>query len=224
MYDALNHGALEPESLRRSLASLSLPRAGQGGSCSRSMSAPRCARTLHRAQTGCFATSTAAGRGQAQLIAGWPYSFVAAIEPGWTSWSALLDAIRLDPAEDATALTAEQLRGQPASTPSRRSRPRPRRTRRRARTNSDAERGADATTGAAGEQPVEWTRATSTRRRRSHRRPSGPPAAANRGARAAFRAARAPSAPRRDDLLATVRRPSVWSVVHAGSSIVQFGG
>jgi hypothetical protein len=48
--------------------------------------------------------------------------------------------------------------------------------------------------------------------------------AATRRARAAVRAARAPSAPRRDDLLATVRRPPVWSVVHAGSSIVQFGG
>ncbi|GAA3060729.1 hypothetical protein GCM10010464_26480 [Pseudonocardia yunnanensis] len=37
------------------------------------------------------------GRNQAQLITGWPYSFVAALEPGRTSWTALLDAVRLGP-------------------------------------------------------------------------------------------------------------------------------
>jgi hypothetical protein len=50
------------------------------------------------------------GRNQAQLIPGWPYSFVAALEPGRTSWTALLDAVRLGPTDDATAVTAEQLR------------------------------------------------------------------------------------------------------------------
>jgi hypothetical protein len=50
------------------------------------------------------------GKGNAQLIPGWPYSFVAALEPGRTSWTALLDAVRLGPADDATAVTAEQLR------------------------------------------------------------------------------------------------------------------
>ena len=50
------------------------------------------------------------GRGQAQMIPGWPYSFVAALEPGRTSWTALLDAVRLGPADDTTAATAGQLR------------------------------------------------------------------------------------------------------------------
>jgi hypothetical protein len=50
------------------------------------------------------------GREQAQLIPGWPYSFVAALEPGRTSWTATLDAVRLGPADDATAVTAQQLR------------------------------------------------------------------------------------------------------------------
>ncbi|MFD1046161.1 transposase, partial [Kibdelosporangium lantanae] len=31
------------------------------------------------------------GKGQAQMIPGWPYSFVAALEPGRSSWTALLD-------------------------------------------------------------------------------------------------------------------------------------
>ena len=35
------------------------------------------------------------GRNQSQRIPGWPYSFVAALEPGRTSWTAVLDAVRL---------------------------------------------------------------------------------------------------------------------------------
>jgi hypothetical protein len=50
------------------------------------------------------------GKGQAQMIPGWPYSFVAALEPGRSSWTALLDAVRLGPAQDPTLVTAEQIR------------------------------------------------------------------------------------------------------------------
>src|SRR3954451_23380934 len=45
-----------------------------------------------------------------QFLPGWPYQLVAALESGPTSWTALLDARRLHPAEDATAVTADQLR------------------------------------------------------------------------------------------------------------------
>jgi hypothetical protein len=45
------------------------------------------------------------------MIPGWPYSFVAALEPGATSWTALLDAVRLGPDDDLTAVTAAQVRG-----------------------------------------------------------------------------------------------------------------
>ncbi|GIF13537.1 hypothetical protein Ate01nite_35690 [Actinoplanes teichomyceticus] len=48
-------------------------------------------------------------RSAAQFIPGWPYSFVAALEPGRTSWTAMLDVVRLGPAGDATAVTATQL-------------------------------------------------------------------------------------------------------------------
>jgi hypothetical protein len=50
------------------------------------------------------------GKGSAQMIPGWPYSFVAALETGRTSWTAVLDVIRLKPADDATAVTAAQIR------------------------------------------------------------------------------------------------------------------
>jgi hypothetical protein len=45
-----------------------------------------------------------------QMIPGWPYSIVAALESGPTSWTAVLDAVRLGPDDDVTAVTAAQLR------------------------------------------------------------------------------------------------------------------
>lgn len=50
------------------------------------------------------------GRGQAQMIPGWPYSFVAALGSGASSWTALLDVTRLRPGDDTTLVTATQLR------------------------------------------------------------------------------------------------------------------
>ena len=44
------------------------------------------------------------------MIPGWPYSVIAALEPGRTSWTLPLDAVRLGPADDATAVTAAQVR------------------------------------------------------------------------------------------------------------------
>lgn len=40
-----------------------------------------------------------------------PYSFVAVLEPGATSWTGISDALRLGPEDDATAVAAGQLRG-----------------------------------------------------------------------------------------------------------------
>jgi DDE superfamily endonuclease len=50
------------------------------------------------------------GKGQAQMIPGWPCSVVAALEPGRTSWTAVLDAVRLGPEDDGTEVTAAQVR------------------------------------------------------------------------------------------------------------------
>jgi hypothetical protein len=51
-----------------------------------------------------FCHTYARGKGQAQMIPGWPYSFVAALEPGRTSWTAILDAQRLGPEDEDTAV------------------------------------------------------------------------------------------------------------------------
>ncbi|MFH9355546.1 transposase [Kitasatospora sp. NPDC017646] len=45
-----------------------------------------------------------------EMVPGWPYSSVAALESGSTSWTALLDAQRLEPGADTAAVTAVQLR------------------------------------------------------------------------------------------------------------------
>jgi len=50
------------------------------------------------------------GKNQAQLNPGWPYSFIAALELGRTSWTAILDAVRLGPADDVAEVTAAQVR------------------------------------------------------------------------------------------------------------------
>jgi DDE superfamily endonuclease len=58
-----------------------------------------------------FCHTYARGKGSAQMIPGWPYSFIVALEPGRTSWTLPLDAVRLGPADDATEVTAGQVRG-----------------------------------------------------------------------------------------------------------------
>jgi hypothetical protein len=44
------------------------------------------------------------------LIPGWPYSMVAALEEGRTSWTRLIDARRLRPDDDEAAVSAAQVR------------------------------------------------------------------------------------------------------------------
>src|SRR5712692_157573 len=110
LYDAVNHGRVDIGRLRRSVAGLPLPRAADG----RLVLAvdvsnwlrPGAATSPERL----FCHVYGRGKGQAQMIPGWPYSVVAALEPGRTSWTAVLDAVRLGPADDETAVTAAQVR------------------------------------------------------------------------------------------------------------------
>lgn len=110
LYGALNHGRMDVARLRRTLASLPLPRATDGRivlACDVSnWLRPDAATSADRL----FCHTYGRGKGSAQMIPGWPYSMVAALEPGRTSWTALLDAVRLGPGDDETAVTAEQLR------------------------------------------------------------------------------------------------------------------
>ncbi len=110
LYDAVNSGRVEIARLRRSLAGLPLPRAADG----RLMLAvdvsnwlrPGAATSPERL----FCHVYGRGKGQAQMIPGWPYSVVAALEPGRTSWTAVLGAVRLGPDDDEAEVTATQVR------------------------------------------------------------------------------------------------------------------
>jgi hypothetical protein len=53
------------------------------------------------ARAGCSATVMRGGKGNAQMIPGWPYSFVVALEPGRTCWMLPLDVVCLGPAQAA---------------------------------------------------------------------------------------------------------------------------
>ena len=110
LYDALNGGRIEAGQLRSTLASLPLPRTADGrivlavdvSSWLRSDAATSPDRLF------CHVHGRA--KNAAQFIPGWPYSFVVALESGRTSWTGILDAVRLGPEDDATAVTADQLR------------------------------------------------------------------------------------------------------------------
>jgi hypothetical protein len=110
LYDAVNCGAVEIGRLRRSLAGLPLPRAADG----RLMLAVDVSNWLRPGAATSpgrlFCHVYGRGKGQAQMIPGWPYSVVAALEPGRTSWTAVLDAVRLGPGDDEAAVTAGQVR------------------------------------------------------------------------------------------------------------------
>ena len=111
LYDAVSQGRIDIGRLRRALAGLPLPRAADG----RLMLAVDVSNWLRpEAVTSpdrLFCHVYGRGKGQAQMIPGWPYSVVAALEPGRTSWTAVLDAVRLGPADDQIAVTAAQVRG-----------------------------------------------------------------------------------------------------------------
>jgi len=110
LYDALNCGTVDADRLRGKLTALPPPRMFGGrivlavdSSGWLRPDAPTCPDRL-------FCHVYGRGRDADQRIPGWPYQVVAALESGPTSWTAILDAVRLHPADDATAVTAVQLR------------------------------------------------------------------------------------------------------------------
>ena len=110
LYDAVHAGRIDIARLRRSLACLPLPRWSDGrirlAVDVSNWLRPGAATSPERL----FCHVYGRGKGNAQMIPGWPYSFVAALEPGATSWTAVLDAVRLGPDDDETDVTAAQVR------------------------------------------------------------------------------------------------------------------
>ena len=110
LYDGLNAGRVDIGRLGWQLAGLRLPRDRQGrivlGVDVSNWLRPDAATSRERL----FCHTYGRGKGQAQMIPGWPYSFVAALETGPSSWTQLLDVARLRPGQDETAVTATQVR------------------------------------------------------------------------------------------------------------------
>jgi len=110
LYDALNAGRIDVARLRWSLAALPLP-AWPDGRIRLAVDVSNWLRPDAATSPGrMFCHVYGRGKGNAQMIPGWPYSVVAALESGRTSWTAVLDALRLGPADDVTEVTAAQVR------------------------------------------------------------------------------------------------------------------
>lgn len=110
LYGALNHGRLDTNALRDLLVSLPLPQFD--------------ARIVLTVDVSPWLRSDAAcsperlfslvhgrnGRSSDHVVPGWPYSFIATLTPDRTSWTQVLDTVRLGPADDTAVVTARQLR------------------------------------------------------------------------------------------------------------------
>ncbi|WP_306943032.1 NF041680 family putative transposase [Streptomyces phaeochromogenes] len=111
MYGGLNHGRIDVDQVRTVLAGLSLPRFDGGRLVLAVDVSPWLRSDAPCSAERLFCHVYGRAKTASQFIPGWPYSFVAVLEPGATSWTAILDAVRLGPVDDATAVTAAQLRG-----------------------------------------------------------------------------------------------------------------
>lgn len=110
LYDAVNNGRIDADRLRIALAGRPLPRAADG----RLVLAVDVSPWLRPDGVTCpdrsFCHTYGRGTDEHRMIPGWPYSVVAALETGRSSWTAILDAIRLPPGAEGAAVTTTQLR------------------------------------------------------------------------------------------------------------------
>jgi hypothetical protein len=110
LYDGLNAGRLDLARLRRALGGLPVPRTADGRIVLAIDVSPWLRSDAATSPQRLFCHVYGRARSASQFIPGWPYSFVAVLESGRTSWVQMLDALRLGPADDATEVTARQLR------------------------------------------------------------------------------------------------------------------
>ncbi|MCX4804702.1 transposase [Streptomyces sp. NBC_01214] len=110
LYGALNRGRFDVSRLRRSLAEMPLPKAAEGRLVLAVDVSPWLRPDAATSPDRSFCHTYGRGKTRHRIIPGWPYSFVAALETGRTSWAAILDAVRLGPGADVAAVTIAQVR------------------------------------------------------------------------------------------------------------------
>ena len=110
LYDAMNCGGIDVDRLRNLVAAQRLPRAADGRIVLAVDVSPWLRPDANTSPERSFCHTYGRGKDQHLMIPGWPYSIVAALETGRTSWTALLDAVRLRPGADVAAVTSTQIR------------------------------------------------------------------------------------------------------------------
>jgi DDE superfamily endonuclease len=110
LYGALNRGRIEIGRLAWAVAALPPPRAAGGRIVLAVDVSPWLRPDAATSPQRLFCHTYGRAAGAHEMIPGWPYSIVAALETGATSWTRVLDALRLGPADDVTAVTAGQVR------------------------------------------------------------------------------------------------------------------
>ncbi|MCQ8832111.1 transposase, partial [Streptomyces malaysiensis] len=110
LYGGLNRGHIDVERLRRAVAGVPLPRAADGRLVLAADVSPWLRPDAGTCPDRAFCHTYGRGEGKHQMVPGWPYSVVAALETGRTSWTAVLDAVRLEPGADVAAVTTVQIR------------------------------------------------------------------------------------------------------------------
>ncbi|MFF4926394.1 transposase [Kitasatospora sp. NPDC001261] len=110
LYGALDRGRLDTELLRDLLAELPLPRFAGRIVLTVDVSPWLCSAAACSLERLFCLVHGRAGQASNHVVPGWPYSFVTALTPDRTSWTQVLDVVRLGPTDDAALVTAAQLR------------------------------------------------------------------------------------------------------------------
>jgi hypothetical protein len=110
LYDAVAAGRVDFARLRRGLAAVPLPRAADGRLVLAADITCWLRPDAHTSPQRILCHTYGRGRDQHIPVPGWPYSVICALEPGRSSWTAPLDALRLVPGDDAATVTARQMR------------------------------------------------------------------------------------------------------------------
>lgn len=110
LYDGINHGQIDIARLQNLVAAQRLPKAADGRIVLAVDVTPWLLPDANTSPDRSLCHTYGRGKDQHHMIPGWPYSVVATLETGRTSWTALLDAVRLAPGADVTAVTTVQIR------------------------------------------------------------------------------------------------------------------
>ncbi|MEU9993633.1 transposase [Streptomyces sp. NPDC048045] len=110
LYAAVARGRVDTGRLRRALAAVPLPRAADGRLVLAIDITCWLRPDAHTSPLRILCHTYGQGKDQHIPVPGWPYSIICALEPGRSSWTAPLDALRLAPGDDTATSTTRQLR------------------------------------------------------------------------------------------------------------------